>query len=223
MQSRMIETMQQLPILQGLTIDDFNNIITHISLDFNTYEEGETIVHQGDSCTKLIYIIDGKFEVEYRNVDESFSLTETSVSTPILIEFHNLFSVKRTYECTYRFVSRGTTFTISKNHLTQTLLTFPIIRTNAINMLSSQLSKQKKMVQFHLPKDIGKRITAFIRSYTYIGTGNVKVCIGMGTLADLIDVTRTNVSKVLNQWNDEGLIELKRQSFNIPDITRLPQ
>ena len=64
--------MQQLQFLQGLNFSDFNDILTSISLDFNTYNEGDVIVHQGDNCDKLIYILDGTFEVEYRDNDISF-------------------------------------------------------------------------------------------------------------------------------------------------------
>ena len=222
MESSMIETMQQLPMLQGLTLDEFNDILTHICLDFRTYEEGEVIVHQGDSCTQLIYIIDGQYEAEYRNTKDSYSVTEMSAATPLLLEPHNLFSIKRRYERSYTFTSRGSTFTISKEHLTQKLLNCPIIRSNIINMLSNQLCKQRQMTYFQLPTNIEQRMAAFIRSFTTSGKGKVRVNIGMDTFADLIDETRLNVSRVLNKWDSQGIIELKRLTFIVPDITHLP-
>ena len=57
MEMNMYDKMQQLQFLQGLNFSDFNDILTSISLDFNTYNEGDVIVHQGDICDKLIYIL----------------------------------------------------------------------------------------------------------------------------------------------------------------------
>ena len=43
----------------------------------------------------------------------------------------------------------------------------------------------------------------------------------METLAEIIDETRLNVSKVLNKWDAHKLIEMKRLTFHIPEISRL--
>ena len=217
----MIETMQQLPMLQGLTTEEFNDILMHISLDFRSFEAGETIVHQGDTCSRLIFIIDGEYEAEYRNAENSFSVTQVSQDTPVLIEPHNLFSVRRKYERSYTFTTHGATFSIAKEVFTGRLLNNPIVRSNLINMLSNQTSKLRTQAYFDLPTDIGQRMAAFISSFTTDGKGKVRVNIAMDTLADLTDETRLNVSKVLNEWDDKGLIELHRLWFDVADLERL--
>lgn len=43
----------------------------------------------------------------------------------------------------------------------------------------------------------------------------------MEDLATLIDDTRINVSKVLNKFQEEGLIQLKRKEIHIPALEKL--
>ena len=43
----------------------------------------------------------------------------------------------------------------------------------------------------------------------------------MDDLANLLDDTRLNVSCVLNKWQEEGLIEMRRKEFVFHDIAQL--
>lgn len=217
----MYDKMQQLQFLQGLSFSEFNDILTSISLDFNTYSEGDIIVHQGDNCDKLIYILDGTFEVEYRDVEQSIMICEIANINPYLIEPYNIYSIKRRYERTYTFKSKGSTFTISKNVFNTKLLQNKIIRSNLINYLSNQVYKEHNKSYFFLPENIEKRIVTFINSFCLFPNGEKAVHIKMETLAELIDETRLNVSKVLNKWDERNLIEMKRLTFHIPELSRL--
>ena len=221
MEMNMYDKMQQLQFLQGLNFSDFNDILTSISLDFNTYNEGDVIVHQGDICDKLIYILDGTFEVEYRDNEQSIMICETSNANPYLIEPYNMYSIKRRYERSYIFKTKGSTFTISKNVFNTKLLQHKIIRSNLINYLSNQITKEHSKAFFNLPLNIEKRIVAFINSFCLFPTGEKTIHIKMETLAEIIDETRLNVSKVLNKWDAHKLIEMKRLTFYIPEFSRL--
>ena len=52
-------------------------------------------------------------------------------------------------------------------------------------------------------------------------TGRKKLQIRMEDLAEQIDDTRINVSKVLNELKDGGVIRLSRRIIDIPDMETL--
>ena len=52
-------------------------------------------------------------------------------------------------------------------------------------------------------------------------TGEKKLQIRMEDLAEQIDDTRINVSKVLNELKDGGVIRLSRRIIDIPDMETL--
>ena len=102
--------MQSLPLLQGLTLHDFSDLIMNMKLDFQQWEEGEQIVGQGDNCNNLIYVIDGVFESELHDETTALMLSEVCSTVPHLIEPYNMFGVKRSYERSYTFKTNGSTF-----------------------------------------------------------------------------------------------------------------
>lgn len=217
----MTEKMQMLPLFQGLTLQDFNELIINMKLDFKQHQEGDTIVNQGDKCSSLIYVINGRFEAEYRDAETAFIIQETCNETPHLIEPYNMFGVRRTYERTYTFTDHGATFSISREFFMNKMLNAPIIRSNYINYLCNNLRKSKTARTHNLPNDIKTKIVTTIKSCCLLPQGEKRVKVKMSDLAEMIDETRLNVSGVLNDWNDEGLIDLRRFGFTIYDISKL--
>ncbi len=217
----MFDKMQSLPLLQGLTIKDFSALIVNLKLDFQQFDEHEVIVNQGDRCSALTYIIDGTFEVEYHDENTAFILAEQSAEQPHLIEAYNLFGVKRSYERTYSFVTKGHTFTISRDFFIKRMLENDLIRGNYINYLCNNLRKSKDSHKYENPSDIGMKIVNAIGSYSLFKDGQKNVRVKMNDLAQIVDETRLNVSGALNKWNEQGLIELRRYGFTIKDFALL--
>lgn len=221
METSMFDKMQSLPLLQGLTMKEFSALIVNLKLDFQQYDEHEVIVNQGDRCSALTYIIDGTFEVEYHDEKTAFILSEQSAEQPHLIEAYNLFGVKRSYERTYSFVTKGHTFTISRDFFIKRMLENELIRGNYINYLCNNLRKAKDSRRYEKPSDISMKIVNAIEDYSLFKDGQKNVRVKMNDLAQIVDETRLNVSGVLNQWNESGLIELRRYGFTINDFRLL--
>ncbi|MBO4565584.1 MAG: Crp/Fnr family transcriptional regulator [Bacteroidaceae bacterium] len=221
MEISMFERMQSLPLLQGLTMQEFSDLIMNLKLDFQQWEEGDLIVGQGDRCNNLIYVIDGTFESELHDETTALILSEVCTSVPHLIEPYNLFGVKRSYERSYVFKSSGSTFSISREFFMQRMLHNNIVRSNYINFLCNNLRKANALRTAVPHENIEEKIKSVIASFCLCSNGEKNVRVKMSDLADLVDETRLNVSSVLNKWNDQGLIELRRYGFRIKDFDRL--
>jgi len=216
----MFERMQSLPLLQGLSLQDFNDLIINLKLDFQQWDEGDVIVNQGERSGSLIYIMDGEFEVEIHDENTALILTEVcdAQMTPYLIEPYNLFSVKRTYERTYSFRTKGATFTISRDFFVQRMLHNNIVRSNFINYLCNSLRKSNSGRLAVPTNGVENKMKAAIASFCLTLNGEKNVRVKMNDFATLIDETRLNVSNVLNRWNEQHLIELRRYGFTIKDF-----
>mgnify|MGYP002853072460 FL=1 len=217
----MTEKMQMLPLLQGLTLQEFNQLIINLKLDFNQYGEGSTIVGQGERCNSLIYIISGSFEAEYHDDKRALILSETISTTPHLIEPYNMFGVKRTYERTYTSMDDVSTFSISREFFINKMLSIPILRSNYINYLCNNLRKSKESERFNHPANIEQKMITALRSFCLFDNGEKNVRMTMNDLADMIDETRLNVSGVLNKWKKDKQIELRRYGFTIKNLETL--
>ena len=218
MEISMFDKMQSLPLLQGLTLHDFNSLIVNMKLDFQQWEEGDVIASQGEACNSLVYVISGDFEAEIHVAHTALIFSETCSATPYLIEPYNLFGMKRTYERTYTFKTKGATFSISREFCLQRLLSHNIVRSNYINYLCNTLRKAHAQHPFAHLSTTEEKMIAAIKSYSLFPEGEKCMRVKMSDFASLIDETRLNVSGVLNCWKEKGLIELRRYGFTIKEI-----
>ena len=223
METSMFERMQSLPLLQGLNLQEFNDLIINLKLDFQQWDEGDVIVNQGERSSSLIYIMDGEFEAEIHDDNTALILSEVcnAEMTPYLIEPYNLFSVKRTYERTYSFRTKGSTFTISREFFVQRMLHNNIVRSNFINYLCNSLRKSNSGRLAIPTNGVEAKMKAAIASFCLTTYGEKIVRVKMNDFATLIDETRLNVSNVLNRWNERQLIELRRYGFTIKEFGKI--
>ena len=223
METSMFERMQSLPLLQGLNLQEFSDLIINMKLDFQQWDEGDVIVSQGERSSNLIYIMDGVFEVEMHDANTALIITElcTDKMMPHLIEPYNLFSVKRTYERTYSFKTKGATFTISRDFFIQRMLHNNVVRSNFVNYLCNNLRKRNDSQKAIPINGVETKMKAAISSFCLTPDGEKIVRVKMNDFAALIGETRLNVSGVLNRWQKQGLIELRRYGFTIKNYDNL--
>jgi CRP-like cAMP-binding protein len=69
---------------------------------------------------------------------------------------------------------------------------------------------------------LNEKVIRFITLRSQQPSGGEKMLkITMEDWANLIDETRINLSKLLNELQDKGLLQLKRREFYIPDFEKL--
>lgn len=221
MESSMLEKMQLLPLLQGMKLEDFHNFIYSTKLDFCQMADGDRIVEQGERCLSLIYILGGDFEAELHDNNAEIIVSEKSDAIPHLIEPYNMYGIKRTYERSYSFLSKGSTFTISRDNFMQKMTSFEVIRKNYINLLCNNLRKSNDALRFDYPQNAEVKLLKLVQSYCLFPEGEKNIFVKMNQLAEMTGETRLTVSKVLNKWQDKGLAELRRNCFTIKELSKL--
>lgn len=220
MEITMYDTLLQLPLFQGLCKNDFTNIIGKVKLHFRKYEANQTIVEQGDSCTKLIFLLNGEITSLSTDEQHSYSLQET-FGSPFVIEPYSLFGMQPRYTATYKANADSNLVTIDKTFVLSELNNYEIFRINYLNILSNRGQiAYDKLWNSHIggTKD---KITNFLLLRSMKPEGEKRLKIKMDDLARLIDDTRINVSKVLNDLQEKGLVELSRKEIFIPALEKL--
>ncbi len=220
MELTMFERLLQLPLFQGMSTQEVSDVMSHVRLDFVNYHQGDEIVMQGEGCRKLIYIISGAVMAEHRNADLHFTLTEHLPDLKV-IEPYNLFGMYQTYSHTYTFVTEGSTLSIDKHVVLSQLMTNNIVKINMMNIACNKYQQTQRLL-CHYPDDsVRHKIVKFILSHSIVPKGRKDVQIKMTDLADIIHETRLNVSIVLNEMQEQGLITMQRGSFIIHDLQTL--
>ena len=210
----------QLPLFQGLAVEDFTRILEKVKLHFAKQKTGETLVQEGTPCDRLIFILNGNIAATTKSVQEHYSLTEY-FEAPYLIEPQSLFGLYTTYSARYTATTPINSISINKEAVINDLLKYEIFRLNYLNIVSSQLQLLNKSTWGYTPDNVEARISNFIRTHLKRLQGSKSLKIKMEDLATIVNDTRNGVSKALNNMQDKGLLELHRGGIVIPAAEKL--
>ncbi|MCE2615664.1 MAG: Crp/Fnr family transcriptional regulator [Phocaeicola sp.] len=220
MESSMYDTLLQLPLFQGLGKTDLTNILSKVKLSFHTYAPEETIVKQGDKCEELMFFLSGQLVAETEHADGNYTFSEVFLK-PMVIEPYSLFGLHPNYHSTYKARHEVRMLIINKKYMLTELNHYEIFRINYLNILSNQVQNEHNKLHKVYTTGIRKKIINFLAIQALKPEGEKSIRIKMEDLANIIDETRINVSRELNDMQDKGLIELKRKSIIIPALEKL--
>lgn len=222
MSTSMYDKLLQLPLFQGLCQDDFTSILEKVKLEFNKYNNGTYIARQDALCKRLIFVLEGVIRSESTDNEHGYVLFET-LESPLVIEPYSLFGMFPRYTASYYPVQEASTVSLDKSYILSELSKYEIFQLNYMNVLSNRAQNvYRKLWNTHIGNTQDK-IVNFLQLRCTKPTGEKTLQIKMEDLASLIDDTRINVSKVLNKYQDEGLVQLKRKEIHIPALEKLTQ
>ena len=216
----MYDNLLLLPLFQGLSKNDLTTIIEKVKLHFHTFHEGEVFLQQGATCHQLCFLLNGEIKVQTKDATHGFSLSEV-LKEPCIIEPHSVFGMQTRYTATYTAHSTISVLTIDKSFIFSELNKHEIFRLNFLNILSNrnQVAYQK-LWNTHIGS-ISEKFMNFIALRSQIQEGEKTLQITMEDLANLIGETRINLSRLLNDLQEMGLVQLKRKAIFIPRFEQL--
>lgn len=220
MELTMFERLQQLPLLQGMSIKDLENMVFKIRLDFKQHLAGEQIAEQDEPCRKLIFVLSGTLSVQYRNPDGSLIVTE-GTSAPLAIEPCSMYGMKQRFTRDYTFETDGSTLTIPKSIFMSEMMDYPIIRTNMLNMACNMMQRQTTRLMQAEPDNVTDKVIDFLSRQCTTQKGEKHFRVKMETIAEMIGETRLNVSGTLKTFAQENIIMQQRNGFKVYDFAKL--
>lgn len=218
----MFSTLLQLPLFQGLSQEDFTNILGKVKLHFSKHQAGETIIKANDPCNELVFLLQGELAATTTSEDKSFSFVEI-LQNPYLIEPHSLFGLEACYRSTYTAHTDANTVSVDKSFIMKELFKYEIFRINYVNNICNKLQMFYKRNWYTAPESIEDKIIYFVLRLAERPEGEKMLKIKMEDLARYVDDTRLNVSRALNDMQETNLLQLNRKEIVIPDGAKLLQ
>ncbi len=209
-----------IPLFQGISRGEFEDIASKIHFMFQTYHTGEEIVIADTPCQELVCTISGRFVHEKRSDDGSYTFREYS-EKPLVLQPDRLFGRHPYYSTTVRAVSEAYVLIIPKNEVRDVLFNFLTIHINYLNLVCSAKQHWEGRMWKQLPGDVEKRFLYFLLGRATRPAGRKELDIGMVDLANELVTTRLNVSKMLNELKNENLLYLSRGRIEIPEIEKI--
>ena len=193
----------RLPLLQGISSRELLGWEEALRLDIDEFPaSGLPLIRQGDTCSCLLYLVEGELQREHRSADGIYAI-RSMLKAPAVIEVDRLFGLTPTYEYTYRAKTEVEMLGIRKNLLGSHLMKSEVFRLNLLNTLSACSQKRAAALLPCRLDNAEERLRHFIGTLFRDCEGEVELIIHMEELARYIGERRLIVSRILNRWAGE--------------------
>jgi len=220
METNFFDHLLALPLFQGIGRNEFWEIVEKARFDFRKFPAGRLIAEQDAPCLSLHFLIHGEVHSLCRNDGGGYVFNEW-LRAPQVWQPAALFGLVTRYTRTYRADGPVELFEVDKRTVRDVLFGYTTFRLNYLNMLSFQAQQMRRRIWKPLQPDLTRRFIDFIAARCEHPTGRKELNVKMERLAEELDATRLNVSRMLNGLQRRQLVELHRERIVIPAFQEL--
>ncbi len=121
------------PLFKGMSMDELFPLLTKVSLDFDNYSAGDLIFNKDIVCENLVFLLDGKVELENEQKEKRIA------EGPELIVFTRLFGQKRNMPLTVKAVDNCSIMQIDRKSLLFLMRNSQTVLCNYLDLISDMI------------------------------------------------------------------------------------
>lgn len=212
----MFDTLMRLPLFQGISHERISTLIEKYPFHFLKFADGDTIIHQGQECTHMRFLVSGQVQVTTPSSALRVSLKQV-LSAPNVIGPDYLFGRYTQYP--YDVTALGTCgiLQLSKAHYVEILQSDKVFLFNILNYLSRN-SQRHTFALLHQSRGlIGERFAKLILSLTTAKSEHVVLTFKQKDLCTLLGARRTSLINALAELEQQQIIKTGLTSIQVLD------
>ena len=209
-----------LPLFQGMSVGDMENVIGHTRFDFSHFDKAEIIIRNSAACNALWFLTSGTVSVISCSDDKSYKVEE-QMQSPVMFQPEPLFGLTQRFTHNVVAKSRCDILKIEKTEVVRLMGDYDIFRTNLMNILTTRSQRLLRRPWRPLPHSLRESIVRMIADRCVYPAGGKTLYIGMQQIANIIGASRLKVSHELHSMQEDGLLTLQRQKIVIPALETL--
>lgn len=211
------DTLIDLPLFKGVTRETMAEITGKYRLGFRKFAQGETLVHAGDECRVLTFVLSGLARVttELPMLHLSYTLPSGSV-----VMAENLFGRLTRYPSTVMALEPVGTMEITKRDYFEILHHDPIFMYNYLNLLSWHA--QKAYLNFP-DMSLLSKLRFYVENFTEPGATDIvlearqSLCdkLGVSALVYEAELTALRNRRIVSEFDIFRIVIPSRDGFRI--------
>lgn len=202
----MYDILLALPLFKGVSRERLSGIIEKNRFHFLKYPAGETIVHAGDLCDHVQFVISGKARVSMADQNDRIRVSQTIVGPEVLVPDF-LFGKKTFYPCEITAQETCGILQIQKQDYLNILNSDNIFLFNYLNYISMDAQKGIHGVLAVAGGDLEVRIAFWIIALTQSGGTDIVMSCRQRDLYTVFGVQRTSLIATLDSMKERGIID----------------
>lgn len=205
-----VDAILELPLFQGMTREQLQHLVEKYPFHFLKYNEGETIVSPGDSCSHARFIISGTVTVNDTSDALKVSVAFDLAAPDILFPEH-LFGLDTSYHFSIKSATGCGILQIKKSDFFEILQLNQVFLLNTLNRLSHNIQAQRRILHTLTEFGVKERLALFLSTVTTRRARNIQLKATRQGLASLLGANRNQLIDALNLLADEGIITTNPQ------------
>ena len=206
-----------LPLFQGFSRLDFLDIVSSTPFDFHTFRPGSTLIKQGQECRNLGMLLGGKAWFKQQSANHLYEIAEL-ISAPFLVQPEVLFGLHNRYTRTIVAFSEVQAVLLSKQSVSRLVKEHLTFQLNLLNCICTESQHHAGMLWHKPSRDIAQRFGIFLTQHCLRPTGEKTLSIRMEDLAEELGTTRLQVSQMLHNLHQKGLLNYSRGKIHVPSL-----
>lgn len=215
-EQRLYERLTSLPLFQGMSRSDIEQIIAKTRFGFSRESKNRVVKREGDACDSLVFLLQGEITSLSVAADHGYSVEET-LSAPCILQPDRIFGLTQRYTRTFTTATACEFLELEKPEVVSLTDQYIIFRLNLLNTIAT-LAQRLSRQPWHPADTFRGRLVRFFADRCSRPAGRKVFRIKMVRLAQELGVSRGDVSQVLNQLQDEGLLDFSRGIIQIPKM-----
>lgn len=205
-------TLRQVSVFQHATDDDLKLIASH-SIE-RSIEEGEFFFFQGDPATYFYVLISGRAKL----TQTSLAGQQVNLRTISPWQMFGALGAVRedaTYPATAQALENSTAVAVKSDYLRELMQTRPYLSVDLMKLMTTYIQEMQERYRELATEKVERRIArALLRLAAQMGTkidGGIELTFTRQELAEMSGTTLYTVSRVLSEWERQGLVEAGRE------------
>ena len=202
MKKSIYDVMLELPLFQGLSVEQFTGIIEKIPFSFEQYPAGEVIVRSDEDQEHVNFVLSGKVRLRTPVFQGKIGVMQ-DFEAPFTAPFHYLFGVQNKSAIQLEAVSDTGVMRLEKSAFLDMVQGNRIILLHVLNMLSTLAQRRRCALDFLVEKQMEVRLAAWMLSVSHHKALSMTV---EAESQDLLDMLRMQSSDL---WRSVAVLEGK--------------
>lgn len=205
-------------LLGALDTKILEQCITNGTMSISHYSKNEVIHFDGEICTHLEIVLEGKVTVDRIDVSGNI-LTITEFYPDEMIGGNLIFSSTPYYPMTVSASEASTIFRISKNTVFELCMTNRTFLKAYLEDISNHTLLLGDKIKHAIKRSIRESLCAYLLQESLVQKSRIiKLKITKKALADRFGVQRTSISRELQKMKNDGLIDYDSKTITLINL-----
>ncbi|MDA3882149.1 MAG: Crp/Fnr family transcriptional regulator [Bacteroidales bacterium] len=210
-------------LFHGLSHQEVGAVVKSVHHQVRNFSKGEVVVHEGDTCDNLIFLLSGVVRTEFMSSEGQVFVVE-QLEAPATLFPASLFSSERIIPVSVHADTDCRALYLPRESIREVLSKTPVVMTNFLRVLSNRLqflTTKMKMFQFLTLR--GKFIRHILELHHVQQSDELILQHSQQELAEIFGVARPSLARVIRELHNEELLYAKGKKIKIIDKQKLQQ